>query len=78
MTPSTARKIGSVLRPGDGAAWPVRRFAAYSDVPAGALKFLQAARLADRILPAKRNIYWQEKAADEVFTVYDGWPSDYP
>ncbi len=37
MTSSTAREIDSVLRPGDGAAWPVRRFAAYSDVPAGAL-----------------------------------------
>ncbi len=55
---------------------PVRGL--FGDVPAGALKFLQAARLADRILPAKRNIYWQEKAADEVFTVYDGRPSDYP
>ena len=72
MTPSTARKIDSVLRPGDCATWPVRRFAAYSDVLAGALKFLQAARLADRIIPPKRNIYWEEKAADEVFTVYDG------
>ncbi len=78
MTPSTARKIDSVLRPGDCGAWAVRRFAAYSDVPAGALKFLQAARLADPILPAKRHIYRQEKAADEVVTVYDGWPSDDP
>ncbi len=47
-------------------------------MPDGALNFLRAARLADRILPAKRNIYGEEKAADEVFTVYDGWPSDYP
>jgi CRP-like cAMP-binding protein len=46
-------------------------------VPDGALKFLQAARAGERILPAKRNIYWEEKAADEVFTVYDGWAFAY-
>ncbi|MCH7711298.1 MAG: Crp/Fnr family transcriptional regulator [Proteobacteria bacterium] len=72
MTPSTARKIDSFLRPGDCAAWPARRFAAYSDLPAGALKFLQAARAGERVLSPNSNIYWEEKAVDEVFTVYDG------
>ena len=64
MTASTARKIDSVLRPGDCAACPVRRFAAHSDVPAGALKFLQAARAGERILPPRRNILWEEKEAE--------------
>ncbi len=41
------------------------------------LEFLQSARLSDRILPPKRNIYREEKAADEVFTVYDGWAFAY-
>ena len=77
MTPSTARKIDSVLRPGDCAKCPVRRFAAYSDVPAGALKFLQAARAGQRILPPKRNIYREEKESDEVFTLHDGWAFSY-
>ena len=64
MTASTARKIDSVLRPGEGAACPVRRFAAHSDVPAGALKFLQAAWAGERILPPRRNILWEEKEAE--------------
>ena len=41
------------------------------------MKFLQAARLDERVLPAKRNILRDEKEADEVFTLYDGWAYTY-
>ncbi len=58
--------------PGDCNAYPVRRFAPYSDVRAGSLKFLQSARAGQRLLPPKRNIYREERDSDEVFTLYDG------
>ena len=66
-----------LILPSNRVTCPVRRFAAYSGVPAGSLKFLQSARLADRILPPRRNILWEKKAAEEVFTVYDGWAFTY-
>ena len=75
---ATAMKVHDpLILPSNRATCPVRRFAAYSGVPAGSLKFLQSARLADRILPPRRNILWEEKAAEEVFTVYDGWAFTY-
>ncbi len=61
------------LKPGLCAECPVRKFAAYSGVPVSALKFLQSARSSDRIVPPRRNIFWEEKGADELFTLYDGW-----
>ncbi|MCH7543412.1 MAG: Crp/Fnr family transcriptional regulator [Proteobacteria bacterium] len=42
-------------------------------MPASALKFLQSARSSDRIVPPRRNIFWEEKGADQLFTLYDGW-----
>ena len=63
--------------PGDCAGCPVRRFAAYAGAPAGSLKFLQAVRLDDRVLPPKRNIYRGGKEADELYTLYDGWAFTY-
>ncbi len=77
MALATARTHDSPLLPGDCNACPVRRFASYSNVPAGALKFLQSARAGQRLLPPKRNIYREEKEADEVFTLYDGWAFTY-
>ena len=75
---ATAMKVHDpLILPSNRVTCPVRRFAAYSGVPAGSLKFLQSARLADRILPPRRNILWEEKAAEEVFTVYDGWAFSY-
>jgi CRP-like cAMP-binding protein len=38
---------------------------------------LRASRLGERILPPKRNIYREEREADEVFTLYDGWAFTY-
>ncbi len=61
------------LQPGLCADCPVRKFAAYSGVPAGTLNFLQSARLSDRIVPPRRNIFWEAKGAGELFTLYDGW-----
>ncbi len=77
MARSRTRKVDSPLHPGPCAKCPVRKFAAYSGVPASSLKFLQSARLADRILPPRRNILREEKEADEVFTLYDGWAFTY-
>ncbi len=77
MALATVQFRDSPLLPGDCNACPVRRFACYSDVRAGSLKFLQSARAGQRILPSKRNIYREEKEADEVFTLYDGWAFSY-
>ena len=77
MGRSRRRTIDSLLLPGPCAKCPVRKFAAYSGVPAGSLKFLQSARLADRILPPRQNILWEEKSADGLFTLYDGWAFTY-
>ncbi len=63
--------------PGDCAACPVRKFAAYAGASRGSLKSLRSSRLGERILPPKRNIYREEKEADEVFTLYDGWAFTY-
>ena len=65
------------MSPGDCNACPVRRFAPYSDVRADSLKFLRSARAGQRHLPPKRNIYREEKEADEVFILYDGWAFTY-
>ncbi len=73
MVRPAARFGLSPLQPGLCAKCPVRKFAAYSGVPVSALKFLQSARLSDRIVPPRRNIFWEEKGASEVFTLYDGW-----
>jgi CRP-like cAMP-binding protein len=77
MARSRARKIDSLLQPGLCSKCPVREFAAYSGVPAGSLKFLQAARLSDRILPPRRIIFREDKGAGELFTLYDGWAFTY-
>ncbi len=60
-------------QPGLCADCPVRKVAAYSGVPVTSLNFLQSARSRDRIVPPRRNIFWEEKGADELFTLYDGW-----
>ncbi len=73
MVRPTAQSRLSPLQPGLCAKCPVRKFAAYSGVPAGSLKFLQSARSSDRIVPPRRNIFWEEKGASEIFTLYDGW-----
>ena len=73
MVKSAARLRLSPVQPGLCAKCPVRKFAAYSGVPASALKFLQSARSSDRIVPPRRNIFWEEKGADQLFTLYDGW-----
>ena len=73
MVRPAARFRLSPLQPGLCAKCPVRKFAACSGVPAGSLKFLQSARSSDRIVPPRRNIFWEEKGASEIFTLYDGW-----
>ncbi len=73
MVRPTAQSRLSPLQPGLCAKCPVRKFAACSGVPAGSLKFLQSARSSDRIVPPRRNIFWEEKGASEIFTLYDGW-----
>ena len=73
MVRPAARLRLSPLQPGLCAKCPVRKFAAYSGVPAGSLKFLQSARSSDRVVPPRRNIFWEHKGADELFTLYDGW-----
>ena len=77
MTRATAQYRESPRLPGKCAGCPVRRFAAYAGASRGSLKFLQAIRLDDRVLPAKRNICRDEREADEVFTLYDGWAFTY-
>ncbi len=77
MASSTARKTESPRRPGQCVGCPIRKFAAYSGVPRGSLKFLQHSRMEDRILPPKRNICREEKDAGELFTLYDGWAFTY-
>ncbi len=77
MALATAQFRDSPLLPGACAACPVRRFASYSDVPAASLKFLQSARAGHRLLPPRRNILWEEKGADGLFTLYDGWAFTY-
>ncbi len=72
MVRPAARFRLSPLQPGRCADCPVRKFTAYSGVPVSALKFLQSARSPDRIVPPRRNIFWEEKGADEIFTLYDG------
>ena len=56
MVRPPARFSLSPLQPGLCAKCPVRKFGADSDVPDGALKFLQAARAGERLLQAKRHI----------------------
>ncbi len=73
MVIPAARFRLSPLEPGLCAKCPVRKFAAYSGVPVASLKFLQSARLSDRIVPPRRNIFWEERDASEIFTLYDGW-----
>ena len=73
MVRPAARFRFSPLQPGLCAKCPVRKFAAYSGVPVTSLKFLQSVRLSDRIIPPGRCISWEEKGADELFTLYDGW-----
>ncbi len=77
MARSRTTKINSPLQPGPCAKCPIRKFAAYAGVSSGSLKFLQSARLADRILPPRRNILWEKKGADGLFTLYDGWAFTY-
>lgn len=77
MALATAQFRDSPLLPGDCNTCPVRRFASYSEAPAGSLKFLQSARAGERLLPPKHNIYREEREADEVFTLYDGWAFTY-
>ena len=77
MARTTIQNRESSLPPGNCAGCPVRKFAAYASASRGSLKFLQAVRLDDRVLPAKRNICRDEKEADEVFTLYDGWAFTY-
>ncbi len=73
MIRPAARSSLSPLQPGRCTDCPVRKFAAYSGVPATSLEFLQSARLRDRIVPPRRNIFWEDKGASEIFTLYDGW-----
>jgi len=63
----------SPLQPGLCAKCPVRKFTAYSGVPDGLLDALESVWLSDRVVPPRRNIIWEEKGADELFTLYDGW-----
>ncbi len=63
----------SPLQPGRCADCPVRKFAPYSGVTASLLNTLESTRLDDRIVPPRRNIYWEQKSASEIFTLYDGW-----
>ena len=77
MASSTVRKTESPRRPGQCVGCPIRKFAAYSGARRGSLKFLQSARMEDRILPPKRNICREEKDAGELFTLYDGWAFTY-
>ena len=73
MIRPAARFRLSPLQPGLCAKCPVRKFAAYSGVPVTSLKFLQSARSRDRIVPPRRIIFSEDKGADELFTLYDGW-----
>ena len=77
MARPAARLRLSPLQPGPCAKCPVRKFAAYSGVPVTSLKFLQSARSSDRVVPPRRNIFWEHKGADELFTLYDGWAFTY-
>ncbi len=77
MARATAQSWESSLPPGDCAACPIRKFAAYAGASRGSLKFLRSSRLGERVLPPKRNIYREEKEADEVLTLYDGWAFTY-
>ena len=73
MVRPAARFTLSPLQPGRCAGCPIRKFTPFSDVPVTSLKFLQSARSSDRIVPPRRNIFWEQKGADELFTLYDGW-----
>ena len=73
MVRPTAQSRIPPLQPGLCAKCPVRKFTAYSGVSVTSLKFLQSARSSDRIVPPRRNIFWEEKGASEIFTLYDGW-----
>ncbi len=63
----------SPLQPGRCADCPVRKFAPYSGVTASLLNTLESTRLDDRIVPPRRNIFWEQKGASEIFTLYEGW-----
>ena len=77
MARTTVQNRETSPPPGDCAACPVRKFAAYAGISRGSLKFLRSSRLGERILPPKRNIYREERESDEVFTLYDGWAFTY-
>ena len=77
MASNTARKTESPRPPGRCVGCPIRKFAAYSGARRGSPKFLQSARMEDRILSPKRNICREEKDAGELFTLYDGWAFTY-
>ena len=77
MVKPAARFRLSPLQPGRCAECPVRKFAPYSGVTAGLLNTLESTRLDNRIVPPRRNIFWEEKGASEIFTLYDGWAFTY-
>ena len=77
MARATIQNWQTSLPPGDCAACPIRKFAAYAGASRGSLKFLRSSRLGERVLPPKRNIYREEREADELFTLYDGWAFTY-
>ena len=77
MARTTTQNRETSRPPGDCTACPIRKFAAYAGASRGSLKFLRSCRLGERVLPPKRNIYREEREADELFTLYDGWAFTY-
>ncbi len=56
---------------------PVRRFTAYSGIPAASIPYLESVRIGSRTLPARSSICYEAAASAELYTLYDGWAFTY-